>query len=59
MGPLECIVAILFTLLALRVVLHIIKKALSMLAALALLSLAGLAVFAVYTGVTSLVGMLF
>lgn len=55
MGPVECIIAILMTLLVFRVVWQLTKK---VLAGLFLISLAGLAVFAVYSGVTSLVGML-
>ena len=58
MGPVECIIAILMTLLVFRVVWQLTKKVLAMLAGLFLISLAGLAVFAVYSGVTSLVGML-
>lgn len=58
MGPVECIIAILMTLLVFRVVWQLTKKVLAMLAGLFLISLAGFAVFAVYSGVTSLVGML-
>lgn len=58
MGSVECIVSILMTLLAFRVVWELTKKVLAMLAGLFLISLAGLVVFAVYSGVTSLVGML-
>lgn len=58
MGSVECIVSILMTLLAFRVVWQLTKKVLAMLTGLFLISLAGLAVFAVYSGVTSLVGML-
>lgn len=58
MGPVECIIAILMTLLVLRIAWQLTKKVLAMLAGLFLISLAGLAIFAVYSGVTSLVGML-
>ena len=59
MGPVECVIAILMTLLVFRVVWQLVKKVLAVFAGLCLLSLAGLAVFTVYSGVTSLVGMLF
>lgn len=59
MGPVECVIAILMTLLVFRVVWQLVKKVLAVFAGLFLLSLAGLAVFTVYSGVTSLVGMLF
>lgn len=58
MGPVECIVVILMTILVFRITWQLTKKVLAMLAGLFLISLAGLAVFAVYSGVTSLVGML-